>query len=230
MPILEPFERDDYPFPGQCIAIINPKSEARARRCGKSAAVHIANHFPVCSAHREYLDAETFSSSSAQQIHTQSRRIEELESELRRARGSAEEWRRLAHAKHGNLAGEFYAPVAAKDSFVYFIQGGAYIKIGKANNPAARFSQLKLGGVIMPDGVSHSEIKIVGIERGGQEREAELHRKFARARVAGEWFHSDRRLVGYIKALPEISSPQWGELVRFEPVLAGDFSGFPTSA
>lgn len=215
---MEPFERDDYPFPGQCVAIINPRSEVKAKRCGKVAAVFVANLFPVCGRHREYLDAETFSDAANGTIIEQAGRIEDLEDDVRRERGSATEWRRLAYAKHGNLAGEAYMPVPAKDSFVYFIRGGDYIKIGKADNPAVRFAQLQLGGVIMPAGVRPSEIKMVGLERGGREREAELHRKFARARVAGEWFDANESLVQYIRALPEISSPQWGERVRFEPI------------
>jgi len=217
---VEPFERDDYPFPGQCVAIINPKSEARARRCGKPSSIHIADHFPVCSLHREYLDDEMFNSSSADLIQMQARRIEDLERELLRMKGSAAEWRRLANAKHGNLVGESYRPVPAKDSFVYFIKGGDYIKIGKADNPGARFAQLQLGGVIMPEGVRPSDIKLVGIERGGFEREIELHHKFAETRVAGEWFHASGSLVAYIQALPQISSPQWGDAVRFEALLA----------
>lgn len=209
---MEPFERDDYPFPGQCVAIINPKSEAKSRRCGKSSSAHIADHFPVCSLHREYLDEEMFNSSSAELIQMQARCIEELESELLRARGGAAEWRRLAHAKHGNLAGESYKPVPARDSFVYFIKGGDYIKIGKADNPAARFAQLQLGGVIMPEGIRPADINMMAIERGGYEREIELHRKFSDTRVVGEWFHASEALAAYIQALPQISSPHWGDV------------------
>jgi len=226
---VQPFERDDYPFPGQCVAIINPKSEARARRCGKSAGTYIANHFPVCSTHRQYLDEEMFSSSSADLIHMQSKRIEELEVALLETKGSAIEWRKLAKARHGDLVDKFYRPVAARDSFVYFVQGGDYIKIGKADNPASRFSGLQRGGVIMPDGVKPSEIKMVGLERGGHDREGELHRIFASTRVAGEWFHADEPLVEYILALPEIPSPQWGDVVRFEPIQSRSVSGLSHS-
>lgn len=208
---MEAFERDDYPFPNQCVAIITPQSEAKSRRCGKVANTHIADLFPVCSTHREYLDNDMFDSSVADLLQAQARRIEELEKNLRNTRGNEAEWRRLAQAKHGDLAGKAYKPVAAKDSFVYFIQGGDYIKIGKANNPIARFAQLQLGGVIMPQGVKHSDIKIVGIERGGHERETELHHQFASLRVAGEWFHADETLVSYIRGLPATSSPQWGD-------------------
>ena len=216
-----PFDRDDYPFPGQCVAIINPKSEARSKRCGKFAAVVAANLFPVCGLHRDYIHEETFTAASAGTIHAQAELIEKLENELRRAKGSADEWRRLANAKHGNLAGEFYMPTAARDSFVYFIQGGDYIKIGKAVDPAGRLAQLRLGGVIVPDDIKLSEIKMVGIERGGRDRESALHRKFARLRVAGEWFHADLRLVDYIRGLPELLSPHWGDMVLVEPVLRG---------
>lgn len=215
---VHPFERDDYPFPGQCVAIINPKSEARARRCGKASAVFVANLFPACGRHREYLDAETFSSASNGTIMAQDDAIEELEGDVRRERGSAAEWRRLALAKHGETARAAYKPVLARDSFVYFVQGGGYIKIGKADNPAYRFSQLLRGGVIIPEGVKPSEIKMVGLERGGHERERELHGIFAESRVAGEWFCTDPSLVEYIRALPKIASPQWGELLRFEPI------------
>jgi hypothetical protein len=226
---IHPFERDDYPFPGQCVAIINPKSEAKAKRCGKVASVYVANLFPVCGRHREYLDAEAFSAAANGTIMAQADVIEELEGDVRRERGSAAEWRRLALAKHGETAREAYKPVLARDSFVYFVQGGDYIKIGKADNPAYRFSRLQFGGVIMPEGVKPSEIKMVGLERGGHERERELHGIFAGSRVAGEWFHADESLVQYIRALPEISSPQWGELVRFEPVYSTRFDRSATA-
>jgi hypothetical protein len=218
---VEPFERDDYPFPGQCVAIINPKSEVKAKRCGKVAAVFVANLFPVCGLHREYLQEETCTAASVGTIHAQAALIDELEDEIRRVKGSADEWRRLANAKHGNLAGEFYMPTVARDSFVYFIQGGDYIKIGKAVDPVSRLAQLRLGGVIVPDGIKLSDIKMVGIERGGRDRESALHRQFSQSRVVGEWFHADPRLVDYIRGLPELLSPQWGELVLFEPVLRG---------
>lgn len=227
---VQPFERDDYPYPGQCVAIINPKSEARARRCGKPSGAHIANYFPVCVTHREYLDEEMFSSSAADLIHMQSKRIEELEREVLKAKGSAAEWRRLAHTKHGALASESYKPVPAKDSFVYFIQSGDYIKIGKADNPATRLKNMRrFGGVLAPKGVDFAELKIVGLERGGRERESELHKKFRRLRTDGEWFEANSKLVDYINGLPQISSPQWGELVLFPAVSEVVFSSLSDS-
>jgi hypothetical protein len=52
------FDREDYPFPSQCVAIITPKSEAKSRRCGKFAATVVANLFPACGLHREYLQED----------------------------------------------------------------------------------------------------------------------------------------------------------------------------
>lgn len=225
---MESYERDDYPYPGQCVAIINPKSETRARRCGKFSTVLIANLFPVCSRHREYLHEETFTGAAAGTIAAQAELIEELDREVWRERGSASEWRRLAQTEHGKLADEYYKP-AARSAYVYFIQGGDYIKIGKAADPASRFAKLRLGGVITPEGVKLSEIKMVGLERGDRDRESALHRKFARTRVAGEWFHADKHLVDYIRGLPEIPSPQWGDVVRFEPIQIRSDSDFPAA-
>lgn len=44
---------------------------------------------------------------------------------------------------------------------------------------------------------------LLALESGGMEREQELHRKFDRLRLYGEWFdYEDDELRGYIAALP----------------------------
>jgi hypothetical protein len=211
------FDREDYPFPNQCVAILNPMSDAKARRCGRVARSHVGDHFPACAAHAQYLDPAVVDSAAALQVEANGQRIAKLESELASAKGSAAEWRRLAMAKHGEAAVKEYRPVAARDSFVYFIKGGDFIKIGKADNPAIRYKQLLVGGVVAPDGVDFSQIQLLAVEPGGSEREGELHKKFAGLRVDGEWFSASPKLLRYIGDLPQISSPQWGELMRVEP-------------
>lgn len=212
------FEREDYPFPNQCVAIINASSEAKSRRCGRTAGAQAGGYFPTCAAHAQYLDDALMDSTAALLIAEHDRHTEKMLAEIADAKGSAAEWRRIALAKHGEVAIKEYRPVAARDSFVYFIRGGDYIKIGKADNPAARYKQLLVGGVVAPAGVDFSRIQLLAVESGGIEREGALHRKFAGLRVAGEWFSAAPSLLEYIGGLPPISSPHWGDLVRFEPI------------
>jgi hypothetical protein len=73
---------------------------------------------------------------------------------------------------------------------IYFIRAGSLVKIGRSLNPQSRLKQLKVNNkqTVIPDGVDMSTAEIIAEFPGGRRVESRLHSKFARYRVAGEWF------------------------------------------
>lgn len=78
---------------------------------------------------------------------------------------------------------------------VYFIQrADGLVKIGFSHSPQLRLSQLK---------TQHGcGMTLLATTQGARLKEAELHKKFAEDRVAGEWFHPSDQLMQFIKSLP----------------------------
>ena len=70
---------------------------------------------------------------------------------------------------------------------IYVIQSGtgkeAPVKIGKttAQRKGKRKKELQIG--------NPEKLYVIAKLRGGKKREAELHERFARSRIHGEWFH-----------------------------------------
>lgn len=94
-------------------------------------------------------------------------------------------------------------PGAPAGSSVYFIQRRQYngaIKIGRARNPMARLRDLQVG--------SEVHLDLLAIEPGGATRERELHERFSRHRLSGEWFSPAPTILAYIRALPQQFGPQ----------------------
>lgn len=78
-------------------------------------------------------------------------------------------------------------------ALVYFIRDRKRVKIGHSINPDMRMKVF----------FTHSTLTLMATEPGGQKREAELHKHFARLRVNGtrEWFHLKPELEEYVKSL-----------------------------
>ena len=75
----------------------------------------------------------------------------------------------------------------------YFVQAtsGGPIKIGLTQNcPFRRLSELQTG--------SPTRLQIVGMVEGNRERE--LHMRFDRQRLHGEWFRESKELIGFIRS------------------------------
>lgn len=82
---------------------------------------------------------------------------------------------------------------ASVQSFVtwtYFIQAGVDgpIKIGKADNPEKRLAELQTG--------SPESLRLIGKLQGDHERD--LHNRFHKLHLRGEWFNPDVRLLAFI--------------------------------
>ena len=83
------------------------------------------------------------------------------------------------------------------DSYVYFIQSekGGAIKIGLSKNPEERLNELQPS--------TPYKLKLLAKIKGNVRKERELHRKFARYRIQGEWFEAHTDLLSYIEQIKE---------------------------
>ena len=89
-----------------------------------------------------------------------------------------------------------------RETFVYLIEAGDYIKIGYSRDPISRLVQIRKGqGTKLPEGLDPSKARILTVELGTQSHEKWLHAKFADHRVAGEWFEKNERLTHYIQSI-----------------------------
>lgn len=91
-------------------------------------------------------------------------------------------------------------------SWVYFIQRGESgpIKIGTAMNVDKRLTQLQCGNA------EHLRVLFAGKTSDGL-REVDLHKKFHRLRMKGEWFKPERELLEFVECLatsdPDATQP-----------------------
>lgn len=85
-----------------------------------------------------------------------------------------------------------------RKGFVYFIRGGAVIKIGFATNVLNRMRDLQIG--------SPHALHLLGYMPGSIYEEKRLHRLFSAHRSHGEWFRRSPELLAFISentTLPE---------------------------
>ena len=93
-----------------------------------------------------------------------------------------------------NLFSDMKRDIRKKEkSFTYFMQADEikYIKIGTANNPKRRLKELQTA---LP-----FHLKLLAIDEEIDERI--YHRKFAKSKKRGEWFHPSEDILCVIKAL-----------------------------
>jgi hypothetical protein len=78
---------------------------------------------------------------------------------------------------------------------VYFIRSASsgFIKIGKANDPIARLKTMQTG--------SSDRLALIGYVAGSNDKERELHRRFAALRKSGEWFEPGKELLDFINSV-----------------------------
>lgn len=78
---------------------------------------------------------------------------------------------------------------------VYFIQAiaGGPIKIGYARDVEKRLRDLQCGSPFV--------LRVICTEEGGQKYEAQLHRRFAKWRLHGEWFRLEGELKDHLAAM-----------------------------
>ncbi len=95
------------------------------------------------------------------------------------------------------------------DELVYFAQTQeGRVKIGCSRCVSQRCAALGRGTILL------------GLLRGGRVLESEIHRRFAHARIAGEWFDATPRLLAWVREnttrkIPKAHrSPRSGILIR----------------
>lgn len=93
-----------------------------------------------------------------------------------------------------------------RGSKVYFIRSGDAIKIGVSINPEQRFGELQVGSAL--------ELELLGVIVGDKYTEKEVHARFERLHIRGEWFHADPPLLDFI----ESHARGTGDRPRSEPI------------
>lgn len=82
--------------------------------------------------------------------------------------------------------------------FVYYIQCGAFVKIGTSINPESRCDQLRRGGKAIRPSLWVEDPRLIAYLPGNVAKERELHREFAGQRDQGEWFLINDELTEHI--------------------------------
>jgi hypothetical protein len=72
---------------------------------------------------------------------------------------------------------------------IYFVTDGEAIKIGFAERLRARMHQLQVA--------NHFPLFLIGSVRGTRADEANLHARFGRLRIRGEWFKIHKEIFDY---------------------------------
>lgn len=77
-------------------------------------------------------------------------------------------------------------------TYIYFIQNPAdnTVKIGRSCNPEGRFRQLQGG--------SAHELKMLFVFKANLDKEIDLHDRFKKDRMGGEWFKFSDEILDYI--------------------------------
>lgn len=74
---------------------------------------------------------------------------------------------------------------------IYFVRSGDAVKIGYAERPDKRIPSLKTA--------NPNELVVLGVMEGGVGDEKELHRRFSRRRLRGEWFELSNEILVFIE-------------------------------
>jgi len=93
------------------------------------------------------------------------------------------------------------APLSANPDhgpFVYYIQCGAFLKIGTSINPESRCDQLRRGGKAQRPTIWVGEPRLIAYVPGNVSHERALHKKFNHLRDQGEWFMLDHDLAEHV--------------------------------
>jgi hypothetical protein len=99
-----------------------------------------------------------------------------------------------------------------KAGLVYFVRAGSAVKIGFTNNLKLRLKHIQLG--------SHMKIELLATIPGDENTEREIHWRFARYRIRGEWFRLKPDLKAFIQdsslsplKTPELSHPEKDQII-----------------
>jgi hypothetical protein len=79
--------------------------------------------------------------------------------------------------------------------FVYLIQQGTRCKIGFSRDVARRLHSF--------DTANAKPCQLLAVAPGGRQQERELHERFKRLRVSGEWFMNRAALLAHFVNLPD---------------------------
>lgn len=93
-----------------------------------------------------------------------------------------------------------------RDSYVYAVRFGQYVKIGTSTNPAERLRALKSnhrGGTLHPRGLTEDDVQPMFAVAGDERTEHVLHTLFDSNRVIGEWYNWTPEMDAWAQRLPD---------------------------
>lgn len=93
-------------------------------------------------------------------------------------------------------------PKRGKRGHIYFIMAGARgpIKIGFSLKSASRMNALQIS--------HHRKLRVIAAMHGTQKTEKELHQRFEKLRVRGEWFRYGGDLKKFVEMLPKLDDSE----------------------
>lgn len=91
------------------------------------------------------------------------------------------------------------AAIASHQSFVYFVAGGNFVKIGFSRSFRQRLHKMATD---LP-----FEIEVLHFETGTRQHEKMLHQRFSALHVRGEWFRRAPELLAFIHARKRAGGP-----------------------
>lgn len=90
-----------------------------------------------------------------------------------------------------DTSAEYHEDEPESPTYIYFIQAASGpIKVGFSQFPKTRFGALQSG--------HYEELTLLGVMVGTLAKEQQLHKRFARRRIRGEWFQPTKPLLKFI--------------------------------
>jgi hypothetical protein len=84
----------------------------------------------------------------------------------------------------------------SKLGYVYFIKSNDRVKIGKSKDVHERMIQLKTSNPY--------KLELIGVIEGYGEKENELHEKFKKYRLHGEWFSLSKEILDFVQTSTKV--------------------------
>lgn len=83
-----------------------------------------------------------------------------------------------------------------RQCYLYAIRSGDAVKFGHARNVHLRIDRLQTS--------HHETLQLVGCMLGTVEDEGQIHNRFRRAWIRGEWFRLEPDVVAFIRSMPSV--------------------------
>ena len=179
-------DSQQYPWPDQGYIESRNGACLAAKSDGSRCSQRTPETDPFCAFHMERALEWFLGRATEQQIRKERSRIEVVAKDARQL---------VLDAQH--IVGSTRA--GGQRVYFYELVGQGLVKIGTSRQPEMRTRQFRMGkGCTFPTDCDPSTGALIGHMAGDAVIEGALHRRFARLRVAGEWFRLTDELADFI--------------------------------